>query len=89
LITELIEKDCDNVNEIINSIHLQEKKPINNYFEIETIEKIFSKGSIPEIYEELKKKNTDWSNKIIKKLDSVSPTSLFVGINFYVILHST
>lgn len=44
----------------------------------EVIDRIFDKGSVEEIISALKKENTEWSNNILKKLSTLSPTSLKV-----------
>src|SRR5690606_13968532 len=71
LIEELIRNDCN--PKIINEVHPQEKVTgtIPNR---EVIDRIFDKGSVEEIISALKKENTEWSNNILKKLSTLSPT---------------
>jgi enoyl-CoA hydratase/carnithine racemase len=84
---ELVKNELQNIEEVIQSVHVQEKKPLTEFFDMNLIENIFSKGSVEEIMEllniehqeqEKNNKNSKWIENIILKLNTMSPTSLKV-----------
>jgi 3-hydroxyisobutyryl-CoA hydrolase len=44
----------------------------------DTIDRIFGKKTLEDIFAELKKENTEWANKVLETLSKMSPTSLKV-----------
>jgi len=78
--TDLSDDAFDAVTNIINQFAI-EPNPAPLAEHQATIENCFSKNTVEEIIEALKKENTDWANNTVKTLLKRSPTSLKVVLH--------
>ncbi|KAK5576793.1 hypothetical protein RB653_007937 [Dictyostelium firmibasis] len=68
----------ENINSILNKYHETQLDSSEYNQNLSDIQRIFGKDSVKEIFYQLEKDNTEWSNQTLKTLKSVSPSSLMV-----------
>ncbi|EGC35152.1 hypothetical protein DICPUDRAFT_33863 [Dictyostelium purpureum] len=69
-VKKVLDQVCDKIDVNDSSLEFNQN--------LETIERIFGKSSVEEIFDSLEKENTEWSKQTLKTLKTVSPTSLKV-----------